>query len=93
MLDTEMEEFCKSHDPEEAAQLLRQYVIDDQPDSFMPDYSTRAMCRLVADCYKGRYGGNFDYMDFYMGMWSGDSLGTPDERKARHIRCGIPLDE
>lgn len=94
MTPEEFENFCDENPPEKAAQLLRDYVVAGQPDSFLSNYTSRAMCALAAGKYKGKYGGNFDYMDFYHSMWGNViDLGTPDERRLRHTRCGIALDD
>jgi len=89
----EFEYFCKNNTPEDAARLLRKWVKDGQPYGFLENLTSRSMCSLTSECYSGRFGGNWDYMDFYQYMWSGDALGTQEERKERHIRCNFKLDE
>ena len=87
--------FCEDHDPREAGEKLHAWVNADQPDGFLDHFKWRMMSSLTADCYKSRYGGNWDYIDFYHAM-CGDEIHIGDSsaylRKKRHIRCGIPLD-
>lgn len=94
MTPEEMKKFCQENEPEKAAQLLLDWVNDDQPDGFMDHYTSRGMCSFVADQYQGRFGGNWDYIDFYFFMWSGgsDKLPSKEQRARRHERCGMPMD-
>ena len=97
MTAEDFEVYCQKHTAKEAANMLLEYVNKDQPESFLPGYTSRAMCSIAAECFKGRCGGNFDYMDFYEYMW-GNGNNAMDETRAesrrnRHIRCGIQLDE
>ena len=89
-------DFCKTSPPFVAARLLWEWVQDGQPEGFLDGYTSRGMCRVAAECYRGRYGGNWVYMDFYEAMWRDGILAigitATAKRKARHIRCCIPLD-
>lgn len=94
--DEDWRDYCAEHTPKEAAEMLYQWVEAGQPDGFLGARTWRSMCGLTAECYAGRHGGNWDYMDFYTAMSTGDTKRMTEkhaeDRKARHIRCGIQLD-
>jgi len=90
------QQYCAEHTAKEVANLLAQYVEEGQPEDFLPNCTSRYMCALAAEYFKGRCGGNFDYMDFYSCMWGGRQAAMDESeaesRKERHVRCGIEVD-
>lgn len=43
----ELYEFAVKNGKDEVKKLLRDHVMNGQPDEFVPNYTTRAMCRIV----------------------------------------------
>ena len=93
MNEEQFEKYCQNHTAKEVATLLHNWVTDGQPDGLLNSYSSRAMCSFVTECMGDRYGGYWNYMDFYNYMWGCGNEpmdeSEADSRKARHIRCGL----
>lgn len=80
MTANEFKEYCENNSPGDTAKLLHRYVKDDQPDDFLPGYTSRRMCGIVADSYNSnsnpqcRKDHDWHYMDFYLAMWGDGKL-------------------
>ena len=79
----ELYNYARDNGLEATKELLRKYVEDGQPKDFMPEYTSRAMCRCAAH---GLSGDDIDdnpdsYIDtehgptLYWHMWGGNLNG------------------
>ena len=69
---------CKVGGIDKARQLLRQYVLDGQPDGFCAGATSRAMCREASNAITGEecetYFATTHGSELYFYMWSGEEI-------------------
>ena len=72
------EKFCKENPPEKAAEKLRGWVDDGQPNGFLDGFFWREMCKLTVKFYEDR--SNLNYMNYYgyMSGWPLVELDSPN---------------
>ena len=68
MTETEWQKYCNYNPPIKAAQKLRQWVMDGQPDGFLEPLTWREMAHLTAEHYKDKFTLELKSTDFYSAM-------------------------